>query len=74
MDLRRLHSLDGEGRAPILNTGARPPYFLGVEEMETKLWQKVMKITVFALLILANLWVWASNVRGCLGCRSPQFP
>jgi hypothetical protein len=36
MDLRRLHSLDGEGRAPILITGARPPYSWGVEETGNK--------------------------------------
>jgi hypothetical protein len=33
--------------------------------METKPWQKVVKIVVIVLLILANLWVWAGALRGC---------
>jgi hypothetical protein len=53
-----------DGPAPISVSGAR----LCVSadwNMGTKLWQKVVKIVVHTLLVLANLWVWESGLGGC---------
>jgi hypothetical protein len=38
---------------------------MGTGKMEPKLWQKVVKIVVFTVLLLANLWVWLEVAQGC---------